>query len=70
MAERGCAGLHSKKQRGCKLKNKHIAIVRWILSGILLCGIFTETGPWTTISMGLIIITFEIKEKLKKKGAK
>ena len=35
-------------------------IIRTILTLLLLCGVYTETGKWTTISLFLIFLAIEI----------
>jgi len=35
-------------------------IIRFILSIAILYGVFTETGIWTTISLFLILLKFEM----------
>lgn len=34
--------------------------VRWGLTVLLLMGVYDETGPWTTITLGLMALTFEV----------
>jgi hypothetical protein len=41
------------------MKSKMIDIGRWILSALLVYGVFTETGIWTAIAIGLIVIAIE-----------
>ena len=40
--------------------NKSKLIVRLILSAFLLCGVYTETGIWTTICCSLAVLAVEI----------
>jgi hypothetical protein len=35
-------------------------IIRAILSILLLCGVYSETGLWTTITLGLMFINIEL----------
>jgi len=45
-------------------KNSKIKIVvRWILSLLLLWGVYSETGVWTTLTLFLIVLTFEAKRR-------
>ena len=39
---------------------------RWLLSLLLLYGVFTETGLWTTLFLFLILVKCEIKKVLKR----
>lgn len=40
-------------------KPKRAAIVRWILSLALCFGVYTETGPWTTLAVFLAMAGLE-----------
>ena len=51
------------------MKN-YLGYVRIILSLLLLYGVYTETGVWTTVAMGLILIETEISGYAKKHDTK
>jgi hypothetical protein len=40
-------------------------IVRWVLGGMLLFGVYKETGAWTTIALTLVFIQTEIEVYLE-----
>lgn len=42
------------------IKEKTITSVRIILSLLLIYGVYTETGIWTTIAVGLFFVDSEI----------
>ena len=42
----------------------YIRCIRIILSVLLLYGVYTETGIWTTISFSLILIALELEAYL------
>lgn len=35
-------------------------IIRWVLTIALLYGVYTETGPWTAIALGLLAFYVEL----------
>jgi len=37
-----------------------IVFIRWTLSALLIYGVYTETGIFTTIALGLSVISIEI----------
>ncbi len=37
-----------------------INYIRWVLSVALLYGVYTETGPWTTLALAFVMLSFEI----------
>ena len=39
---------------------KKTTVIRWIFTVALLCGVWTETGIWTTLCLFLIAVTDEI----------
>ena len=41
-------------------------IIRWILTALLIYGIYTETGIWTVLFATLIIIEIELDALLTK----
>lgn len=44
-------------------------VIRWILSAAIICGIYVETGIWTTIFAVLITIEIELGEYVKRRDA-
>jgi len=38
--------------------------IRWVLTLMMLYGIYTETGPWTTLAFFLIFVAIEIQSAL------
>lgn len=42
------------------MKKKTIAVIRWILTAVLIYGIYTEAGPWTAGAFVLLTITIEM----------
>lgn len=42
------------------MKKKIISVIRWILTVILIYGIYTETGPWTAGAFILLTVTVEM----------
>ena len=44
--------------------------IRIVLSVLLLYGVYTETGIWTTISFSLVLIAFELEACLNSLKAK
>lgn len=39
------------------------ALIRWILTTLLLYGVYTETGKWTALSLLLISIAIELQSR-------
>lgn len=39
-----------------------VLIIRWTLTVALLYGIYTETGPWTTLALGLVFLCSELPQ--------
>jgi hypothetical protein len=35
-------------------------VIRWALTVLLLCGVYTETGKWTTLTFFFAFMGFEI----------
>ncbi len=35
-------------------------IIRWLLTALLMYGVYTETGIWTTIALTLVSVSLEI----------
>jgi len=44
-----------------------IGCIRIILSILLLYGVYTETGIWTTVLLSLVVVTTEIEAYLKRR---
>jgi len=47
-------------------KTKRTDILRWILTSILIYGVYTETGKWTTVCIVCITIAIETNELLNR----
>ena len=48
------------------MKNRNVTIIRWILSLLLMVGIYSETGIWTTLFAFLVCCYTEIMSKTLK----
>lgn len=43
-----------------------LIVLRSLVTGIIICGVYTETGIWTTINFVLIFIGLEIINSMLK----
>jgi hypothetical protein len=53
------------QNRECKVI---FAILRWVLMAWLLYGVYTETGIWTTVALGMIMATKEVEVYLMRRS--
>lgn len=46
---------------------KIIDFAKWILWGLLLCGVYSETGPYTTAILVVVLLRIELSNRIRNK---